>query len=100
MIMGDEEYVAPIADDLLLGFDFLDEHDVTINTRRGLEIKEKRVDCHVDRKQDKVSRVLVSETTTIPSSSEALILGKSENSQLKPVFQRWNRRWEIYQMCC
>lgn len=86
MIMGDEEYVfdmsvAPIADDLLLGCDFLDEHDVTINTRRGLEFKEKWVDCLVDKKQNKVSRVLVSEATTIPPSSEALILGKTENSQ-------------------
>lgn len=87
MIMGDEEYVldmsvAPISDDLLLGCDFLDEHDVTINTRRGLEVKEKWVDCLVDKKQNKVSIVLVSEATTIPPSSEALILGKTENSQL------------------
>lgn len=54
MIMGDEEYVldmyvAPIADDLLLGCDFLDEYDVTINTRRGLEIGGKWVDCLVER---------------------------------------------------
>lgn len=46
LIMGDDEYAvdmyfAPIADDLLLGCDFLDEHDVTINTRRGLEIRGK-----------------------------------------------------------
>lgn len=87
MIMVDEEYavdmyVAPMADDLLLGCDFLDEHDVAINTRRGLEIRGKWVDCLVDRKHDKISRVLASETTTIPPSSEALILGKSENSQL------------------
>lgn len=57
MIMGDEEYVldmsvAPIADDLLLGYYFLDEHDVTINTRRCLEFKEKWVDCLVDKKQN------------------------------------------------
>lgn len=36
MIMGDKEYVldksvAPIADDLLLGCDFFDEHDVQCN---------------------------------------------------------------------
>lgn len=87
LIMGDEKYVvdmyvAPTADDLLLGCDFLDEHDVTTNVRRGLEIRGKWVDCLVDRKHDKISRVLASETTTIPPSSEALILGKSENLQL------------------
>lgn len=86
MIMGDEEYVldmyvAPIADDLLLGCDVLDEYDGTINTRRGLEIGGKWVDCLVERKH-KISRVLASETTTIPPSSEALIMGKSENPQL------------------
>lgn len=57
-------------------------YNVTINTRRGLEFKEKWVDCLVDKKQNKVSRVLVSETTTIPPSDEALIQGKPENSQL------------------
>lgn len=87
LIMGNEEYVvnmhvAPIADDLFLGCNFLDEHDVTINARRGLEIRGKWVDCLVNRKHDKISRVLASETTTIPPSSEALILGKSKNSQL------------------
>lgn len=50
LIMRDEEYVldmyvAPIADDLLLGCDFLDEHNVTINTRRGLERKVGRLPC-------------------------------------------------------
>lgn len=85
--MGDEEYVvnmyvAPIADDLSLGCDFLDEHDATINARRGWEIRGKWVDCLVDRKHDKISRVLASATTSIPPSSAALILGKSKNSQL------------------
>lgn len=87
LILGDEEYVvnmyvAPIADDLLLGCDFLDEHDVTINTRRGLDIRGKWVHCLVDQKHGKISRVLTSESTTISPTSEALILGKSENSQL------------------
>jgi hypothetical protein len=57
-------YIAPIADDLLLGCDFLDDQSVTINTRRGLEIQGKWVECHVNRKQDSVSRVCVDDTIT------------------------------------
>lgn len=67
--------VASIADNLLLDFVIVDEHDV--NTRRGFEIRGKWTDCNVDQKHDKISNVLASETTTIPPSSE--ILGKSEN---------------------
>lgn len=53
LIMGDEKYVVDmyvvlIVDDLLLGCDFLDEYDVIINVRCGLEIRGKWVDCFVD----------------------------------------------------
>ena len=37
-------YVAPIGDELLLGCHIIDEQDITINTRRALEIQGKWLD--------------------------------------------------------
>ena len=38
-------YIAPIGDDLLLGCDVIYEKDITINTRRGLEVLEEWIEC-------------------------------------------------------
>ncbi|VDI63695.1 Hypothetical predicted protein [Mytilus galloprovincialis] len=66
-------YVAPISDDLLLGCDVIDEKDITINTKRGLEIQGVWIDCDVQRRSNNVPRILSKETVTIPPNSEVIL---------------------------
>ena len=74
-------YVAPIGDEILLGCDIIDDKDITINTRRGLEVKGQWINCDVIRKEDKVARVILKETVTIPANSEVILPGRSVNSE-------------------
>ncbi|CAG2251419.1 unnamed protein product [Mytilus edulis] len=88
-------YIAPIGDELLLGCDIIDEHDITINTKRGLEIKGQWINCDVTRRSDKVARVVLKEAVTIPANSEVILPGLSINSEIldsrycsvEPVFE-------------
>ena len=75
-------YIAPIGDELLLGCDIIDEHDITINTKRGLEIKGQWINCDVTRRSDKVARVVLKEAVTIPANSEVILPGLSINSEI------------------
>lgn len=65
-------FVALICDDLLLGCDVIDEKDITINTKRGLEIQGVWIDCDVQRRSDNVARILLKEIITIPPNSEVI----------------------------
>ena len=40
-------YVAPIRDEILLGCDVIDAMDITVSTKRGIQIKDSWVDCEV-----------------------------------------------------
>ncbi|CAC5407836.1 unnamed protein product [Mytilus coruscus] len=87
IVIGDlsfpwEVYVAPIRDDVLLGCDIIDEFDITINTRRGIEVGGTWVDCEVMRRSDNISRIFVSESITIPANSEVILEGKGHQSEL------------------
>ncbi|CAC5381814.1 unnamed protein product [Mytilus coruscus] len=44
-------YVAPLNDDLLLGCDIIDEMDITVNTKRGIQIKDIWYPCEVKRRE-------------------------------------------------
>ena len=55
-------YVASIGDDLLLACDVIYNKDITINTRRGLEVLGNWIDCDLIGKTDQVARVLLKET--------------------------------------
>ncbi|XP_063427928.1 uncharacterized protein LOC134711320 [Mytilus trossulus] len=44
-------YVAPLNDDLLLGCDIIDEMDITLNTKRGFQIKDIWYPCEVKRRE-------------------------------------------------
>ncbi|CAC5399295.1 unnamed protein product [Mytilus coruscus] len=74
--------IAPIGDELLLGCDIIDEHDITINTKRGIEIKGQWINCDVTRRSDKVARVVLKEAVTIPSISEVILPGLCINSEI------------------
>lgn len=75
-------YVCPIGDDLLLGCDIIDEKNITINTKRGLEVDGQWVDCDVCRKSDKVSRVLLKESVTVPPNTEVILPGYGVNVEI------------------
>lgn len=75
-------YVAPISDDILLGCDIIDNYDITINTRRGIQVQGCWVECDVTRKSDKVARILLNETSTIPGNTEVILQGHCENAEV------------------
>ena len=95
-------YVAPIGDNLLLGCDVIDEMNITINTKRGLEVQGVWIECDVDRKSDQVARILLHDTVTIPPNSEVVIEGIADNSKvidtrygsIEPVFENALERLE------
>ena len=74
-------YIAPIGDQLLLGCDVIYDKDITINTRRGLEVLGEWIDCEVVRKMDKIARVVLKETVTIPPDCEVILAGQNVNSK-------------------
>lgn len=78
-----EMYIAPIGDDFLLGCDMVDELDITINSKRGIQIDEKWIECDVERETDeKLARVVLTENVTIPANSEIILSGRTERSEI------------------
>ena len=70
--LGEEEYawpvyIAPIADELLLGCDLLDAKDITINCRQGLMINGKWISCDVTWHLDRTAKLFITKTITIPA---------------------------------
>jgi hypothetical protein len=86
-------YVAPIADDLLLGCDVIDAKDITVNTKKGLEIEGQWVECEVIRASSKVGRVTLRRSVTVPANCEFVVTGindqkgslETEHSILEPL---------------
>ncbi|VDI69244.1 Hypothetical predicted protein [Mytilus galloprovincialis] len=71
LTLGDSQfvwdvYVAPIGDDLLLGCDVLDEMDITVNSRKGIQLNGKWIECEVKRKSDLIARGVLDSNFTIP----------------------------------
>ena len=75
-------YVAPIGDDMLLGCDILDEKNITVNTKRGLEVNGKWIECDVLRKMDSVARVTLRRSVTVPANSEFVVTGKADKPEV------------------
>ena len=68
-------YIAETGEDLLLGADFLDENDITVQVRRGLlQQADWVVQCEVERRPTPVARVLLHETWTVPGYHEGCLL--------------------------
>ena len=85
--LGEEEfawpvYIAPIADELLLGCDLLDAKDITINCRQGLMINGKWISCDVTRHLDKTAKLFITKTITIPAEPEIIATGKIDHPTL------------------
>ena len=71
-------YVAPIRDDILLGCDIIDEMDITVNTKRGIKVREQLVECEVIRSHDTAGQVKVSRAVTVPAASEFIMTGQCD----------------------
>ena len=76
-------YVAPIGDSVLLGCDSIDDKDITINSKRGLQLGGQWICCETERCTDGVARVRIKDPVTIPANSEMVIQGKGENSDTR-----------------
>jgi len=74
-------YIAPIGDNLLLGCDIIDEKDITINSKKGLQLNGEWIGCETKRQSDEVARVITKEPITIPANSEIIIFAKGLNSE-------------------
>ena len=66
-------YVAPIGDDILLGCDIIDDMDITVNTKRGIQIKDQWVECEITRSHDAVGPVKIARAVTVPALSEFIM---------------------------
>lgn len=89
-------YVAPIGDNVLLGCDIVDEMNITINSKKGIQIDGNWINCDVERRtDDKIARVQLAENVTVPANSEIILPGKTiypENidtrySMLQPIVE-------------
>jgi len=70
-------YVAPIGDNVLLGCDIVDEMNITINSKKGIQIDGNWINCDVERRtDDKIARVQLAENVTVPANSEIILPGK------------------------
>ncbi|VDI16906.1 Hypothetical predicted protein [Mytilus galloprovincialis] len=52
-------YVAPIGDNVLLGCDLIDEKDITINCKRGLQLNGEWIECQTTRQIDANSEIII-----------------------------------------
>ncbi|CAC5398035.1 Transposon Ty3-I Gag-Pol polyprotein,Transposon Ty3-G Gag-Pol polyprotein [Mytilus coruscus] len=88
-------YVALIRDNVLLGCDLIDEKDISINCKRGLEMNGECIECQTTRQIDGIARVRIKKSMTIPANFEIIIAGErydkeqlsSRYSILEPVVE-------------
>jgi hypothetical protein len=55
--------------------------DTFINTKRGIKIEGSWIGCEVVRKSDKIARVFVKESVTVPANSEIIIEGTGKQAE-------------------
>ena len=65
-------YLAPIADDMLLGCDIIDELDHTLNTTEGVEMNRKWIPCEVYHRINSIAHVHLKESVNISGNSDFL----------------------------
>ena len=90
-------YIAPIADDFLLGCDMFDAKDMTFNTHLGLQIEEEWIPCDVTRMSEVISRcrVVLKTEVSLPQQSECISPGRaihpekvtSQFAAIEPMFE-------------
>ena len=78
-------YVAPIRDEVLLGCDIIDEKDITVNTKKGIQIADTWIPCTVIRSVDPSPKVKLSRSTTVPANSEFILTGNCDHISLSDI---------------
>lgn len=73
-------YVAIIGGDLLLGCNVRDEMDITVKSRKGIQLNGEWIECEVNFKSDMIARVIVIENVTVPANSKMILFGGSDNT--------------------
>ena len=66
-------YVAPIRDDLLLGWDMIYHHKFAIDPEKGFRVKDKWLEMQVNSPKRQVMSVEVNRAVTIPAKSEFVL---------------------------
>ncbi|CAG2211763.1 unnamed protein product [Mytilus edulis] len=56
--------------------------DITVNSRKGIQLNGKWIECEVKRKSDLIARVVLESNFTIPPSSEVILYGCGQNQEL------------------
>ena len=74
-------YVAPIGDDIILGCDIIDEMDITVNTKRGIQVRDQWVECEIARSHDTVGPVIIARAVTVPAMSEFVMTASCDMKQ-------------------
>ena len=77
-------YVAPIRDGILLGCDIIDEMDITVNTKRGIQVRDQWVECEIIRSHDTAGPVKIARAITVPALSEFVMTGNCSVKQDEP----------------
>jgi hypothetical protein len=77
-----------------LGCDVIDEYNITINTKRGIKVEGTWIGCEVVRKSDKIARVFVKESVTVPANSEIII--ESTGKQAEYIDTRYSSLESFY----
>ena len=88
-------YVAPIGDDILLGCDIIDQMDITVNTKRGIQVKDQWVESEITRSHDTVGPEKIARAVTAPALSEFIM---TANCSVKPNDDRQTFRFEASEM--
>jgi len=71
-------YVAPIADEGLLGMDFLYANDYKLGVRYGLKLNSQQVCTEPRDAEIHIAKVALQEDTVVPVSSQVILSGKAE----------------------
>ena len=59
----------------MLGCDIIDEMDITVNTKRGIQVKDQWVECEIIRSHDTQGPMKVACAVTVPAASEFIMTG-------------------------
>ena len=66
-------YVAPISDDFLLGCDIIDDKDLLVSSKRGVQIGSEWISCEVTRRPCEIARLKLDRNVVIPGNHEVVI---------------------------
>ena len=73
-------YVAPIRDDLLLGWDIIYHHKFAIDPEKGFRVKDKWLSLEVTQQKRNVAGIEIRRSITVPANSEFVVSCQCEDT--------------------